>query len=244
LNTNWQYYLYRNFWVGIDWLFPPVCGGCGRPGTRWCQDCQKKVQVIDEPVCNACGLPQTHSGLCERCEEKRPSFELLRSWTVFEEPVRKALHRLKYRRDIGLGEALSTQMSGFVAQLGWPVDMLIPIPLGKRRLKERGYNQVAMVAMPLSIQLGLDYHPVALARARETRSQVGLSAVERHKNVQGAFFADGMKVSGRSILLMDDVSTTGATLSSAAEALLTSGAREVYAVTIARALPHHGLKIV
>jgi competence protein ComFC len=244
LNTNWQYYLYKNFWVGIDWLFPPVCGGCGRSGTRWCQDCQKKVQVIDEPVCNACGLPQTHSGLCERCEEKLPSFKLLRSWTVFEEPVRKALHRLKYRRDIGLGEALSNQMSGFVAQLGWSVDTLIPIPLGKRRLKERGYNQVAMVAMPLSIQLGLDYDPAALARARETRSQVGLSAVERQENVQGAFFVDGMKVSGRSVLLIDDVSTTGATLSSAAEALLTSGAREVYAVTIARALPHHGLKIV
>jgi competence protein ComFC len=244
LNTNWQYQLYRNFWVGIDWLFPPVCGGRGQPGTRWCQVCQKKIQTIDEPVCVACGLSQAYSGLCERCEEKRPSFKLLRPWTVFEEPVRKALHRLKYRRDIGLGEALSNQMSGFVAQLGWPVDTLIPIPLGKKRLKERGYNQVAMVAMPLSIQLGLDYHPTALARARETRSQVGLSAVERQENVQGAFFADRVKVSGRSVLLLDDVSTTGATLSSAAEALLTSGAREVYAVTIARALPHHGLKIV
>ena len=151
---------------------------------------------------------------------------------------------LKYRRDIGLGEALSNQMSSFVAQLGWPVDMIVPIPLGKERLKERGYNQVAMVAMPLSIQLGLDYCPSALARARETRSQVGLSAVERQENVQGAFFADGTRVNGRTILLMDDVSTTGATLSSAAEALLASGAHEVFAVTIARALPHHSLKIV
>ena len=225
-------------------MFPPVCGGCGCPGTRWCQDCQKKVQAIEEPVCTVCGLPQAHSGICERCEEKRPSFKLLRSWSVFEEPVRKALHRLKYRRDIGLGEALSNQMSGFVVQLEWPVDTLIPIPLGKKRLKERGYNQVAMVALPLSIRLGLDYYPAALARARETRSQVGLSAIERQKNVRNAFFADETKVSGRSVLLMDDVSTTEATLSSAAEALLASGAREVYAVTVARALPHHSLKIV
>jgi competence protein ComFC len=244
LNVNWQYHLYKSFWVGIDWLFPPVCGGCGIPGTRWCQDCQKKVQAIDGPVCDACGLPQAESGLCERCQEKRPAFKLLRSWAVFEEPVRKALHRLKYRRDIGLGEALSNHMSGYVAQLGWPVDMLIPIPLGKKRLKERGYNQVAMVAMPLSIQLGLDYRPLALVRARETRSQVGLSATERQENVRGVFFADGMKVRGRTILLMDDVSTTGATLSSAAETLLASGAREVFAVTIARALPHHSLQIV
>ena len=101
-----------------------------------------------------------------------------------------------------------------------------------------------MVALPLSIRLGLDYYPAALARARETRSQVGLSAIERQKNVRNAFFADETKVSGRSVLLMDDVSTTGATLSSAAEALLASGAREVYAVTVARALPHHSLKIV
>ena len=244
MNANWQYHFYKSLWVGIDWLFPPACGGCGDPGTRWCQDCQKKVQAINGSVCDACGLPQVNSGLCGRCQEKRPSFKLLRSWAVFEEPVRKALHRLKYGRDIGLGEALSNQMSGFVTQLGWPVDMLIPIPLGKERLKERGYNQVAMVAMPLSIQLGLDYHPSGLARARETRSQVGLSAVERQENVRGAFFADGTQVNGRTILLMDDVSTTGATLSSAAETLLASGAREVFAITIARALPHHSLKIV
>lgn len=244
MNANWQYHFYKSLWVGIDWLFPPACGGCGDPGTRWCQDCQKKVQAINGSVCDACGLPQVNSGLCRRCQERRPSFKLLRSWAVFEEPVRKALHRLKYGRDIGLGEALSNQMSGFVTQLGWPVDMLIPIPLGKKRLKERGYNQVAMVAMPLSIQLGLDYYPSALARARETRSQVGLSAVERQENVRGAFFADGTQVNGRTILLMDDVSTTGATLSSAAETLLASGAREVFAITIARALPHHSLKIV
>jgi len=207
-------------------------------------DCQGKVQVIGASVCDACGLPQASMGLCERCRQSRPTFRLLRSWTVFESPVREALHRLKYRRDIGLGEALSNQMSGFIERLGWPIDALIPIPLGKKRLKERGYNQVAMVATPLSIQLGLDYRPFALVRARETRSQVGLSAAERQENVRDAFFADSVKIKGRTILLMDDVSTTGATLSSAAEALLESGAREVFAVTIARALSHHSLKVV
>jgi ComF family protein len=163
---------------------------------------------------------------------------------VFENPVQNAMHRLKYRRDIGLGEALANQITGFFVDLKWPVEMVIPIPLGKQRLNERGYNQVAMVAMPLSNQLGLEYQPKALVRARETRSQVGLSAVERQKNVQSAFLADGKKVNGKIILLIDDVSTTGATLSSAAEALYSSGAQDVYAFTIARALPHHGLKIV
>jgi ComF family protein len=151
---------------------------------------------------------------------------------------------LKYRRNLGLGEALATQMSTFVAGLGWPVDMIIPIPLGKKRLKERGYNQVAMVARPLSLQLGIEYRPAALVRARETRSQVGLSASERKQNVSNAFQADKDKVGGRTALVMDDVSTTGATLSSAAEALYASGAKEVYAITVARALSHQSLKIV
>jgi len=244
INNKWKFQIFHGSGVALDWLFPPACGGCGSPGTRWCPDCQNKVQGIAGPICEACGLPQVNSGLCPRCQQKAPAFKLLRSWAVFENPVQAALHRLKYRRDIGMGEALSNQMSAFIRQLEWPVDTLIPIPLGKKRLRERGYNQVAMVAIPLSIQLGLDYRPAALVRARETRSQVGLSAGERQENVRSAFHAYSEKASGRNILLLDDVSTTGATLSSAAEALYASGAREVYALTIARALPHHGLKIV
>lgn len=194
--------------------------------------------------CSRCGLPQADPGLCERCQHKSPGFKLLRSWAIFEHPLQGALHRLKYRRDTGMGEALANQMVAFIRGLDWPVDTLLPVPLGRKRLKERGYNQVAMVAIPLSVQLGLDYHPSALVRARETRSQVGLSANERQENVKDAFFADRKKVNGRNILLVDDVSTTGATLSSGAEALYDAGAREVYALTVARALPHHGLKTV
>ena len=240
----WKYRIYQGIWATLDWLFPPVCGGCGKTGTRWCFECQQKIQLVSDPVCDVCGLPQARSGLCNRCRQKHPSFRLLRSWVIFEHPVRDALHRLKYRRDIGLGEALSDQMSEFIEQLGWPINMIVPVPLGKKRLKERGYNQVAMVAIPLSIHLGLDYEPGVLVRARETRSQVGLSAVERQENVQDAFQADSKKVNGRTVLLIYDVSTTGATLSSAADALYASGALDVYAVTIARALPHHGLKLV
>ena len=94
------------------------------------------------------------------------------------------------------------------------------------------------------MQLGLNYFPNALIRSRETRSQVGLSATERQENVRDAFQADAQKMNGRIVLLMDDVSTTGATISSAAEALYKSGTRDVYAITVARALPHHSLKSV
>ena len=89
-----------------------------------------------------------------------------------------------------------------------------------------------------------EYFPEALNRTRHTRSQVGLTAEERKSNVRGAFSSDSKLVAGKSILLMDDVATTGSTLSSAAESLLESGAKIVYTLTLARALPHHGLKIV
>jgi ComF family protein len=119
--------------------------------------------------------------------------------------------------------------------------MVTPIPLSSQRYNERGYNQIAIVAFPLSMQLGLAYSSKALIRTKHTRSQVGLSALERKVNVEDAFLSDGKLVSGKSILLMDDVSTTGATISSASVALKKAGASKVFALTLARALPHHGL---
>lgn len=137
-----------------------------------------------------------------------------------------------------MGDVIAAGMLPFVRDLGWKADMVVPIPLGRRRMKERGYNQVAMIAKPLAIGLGLEYSPGALSRRKETRSQVGLSREERRQNVCDAFQA-GAGVKGKTILIMDDVSTTGSTLSSGADALYASGAREVYALTVARALSHH-----
>ena len=133
------------------------------------------------------------------------------------------------------------QMTEYVRSLGWPIAMLIPVPLGKKRLKERGYNQVALVARPLAYQLGLRYEPGALAKARDTRSQVGLTISQRSENVQDAYQADSQVVKGKNVLIMDDVATTGSTISACTTALLSAGAQEVYVLTIARALPHHGL---
>jgi ComF family protein len=165
---------------------------------------------------------------------------LLRSWAVFDDPVQEALHRLKYRRDVGLGDSLAEQMVDFVSGLRWPIDLIAPIPLGRKRLKERGYNQVGLVARPLAMALGLQYAPRALARRRETRSQVGLNKDARRENVRDAFVA-GARVKGRTVLVMDDVATTGSTLSAGAEALFSAGAEDVYALTVARALTRHGL---
>lgn len=241
--NNLKYKAYRSIWSGLDLLFPPLCGGCGRPGTRWCKTCQSSVKILDGIVCEVCGLPQEKPGVCGACLASRPRFHSLRAWAVFDEPIQSALHKLKYRRDLSLGDAIAAEMIPFVQRLNWRIDLVAPVPLGRQRLRERGYNQVGMIAKPLAMGLSLQYSPKALTRRKETRSQVGLSREERHNNVQDAFQA-GPGVNGKVILIMDDVSTTGSTLSSGADALYAAGARDVYALTVARALPHHDLRRV
>ena len=128
--------------------------------------------------------------------------------------------------------------------LYWTADLVVPVPLSRKRYKERGYNQIALVARPFSLQMGLKYSSRVLIRKKHTLSQVGLSALERKKNVEGGFGADANLIKGKLILMMDDVATTGSTLAAAASALVDSGASRVYALTLARALAHRGLDIV
>ncbi len=151
--------------------------------------------------------------------------------------VRKAVHQLKYHRDLALAETLAGALLLLVREMEWRVDVVLPVPLGKARHRERGYNQAALLAFPLALGLGVPYAGGALVRTRETRSQVNLSAEARRRNVAGAFgVARPAAVAGKAVLLVDDVMTTGATLDAASAALKSSGARRVFAVTVARAV--------
>lgn len=241
--ASWSYAPYRSFWIALDLFFPPAWGGCGKIGSRGCVECQQSVQILRGTLCEICGLPLDKAAICETCRAERPLFRALRAWAVFGDPVQTALHKLKYRRDISLGAALASHMLSFICELNWPIDVIIPIPLGKHRLKQRGYNQVSMIATPLGMALNVQYAPRELMRCKETRSQVGLTKLERKENVSQAFQA-GAGVRQKVVLEMDDVSTTGSTLSSSADALYMSGAKDVYAFTVARALPHQGLRRV
>lgn len=233
--ANPAYTLYRLFWTAIDWLYPPICPGCQKSGERWCVNCQRSITRPGDQICPVCGDQSPEARKCPRCTACTPSYDALRSWGIYAGPLREAIHQLKYQKNIGLGECLAVHLMQAYREMGWQVDLLCPVPLSTSRLQERGYNQAAELARPLALALGIKYQPKSVTRIRETRPQVGLNAQERQQNIRHAFRADEKIVRGRSVLMIDDVATTGATLSACAEAMRSAGARQVYGLTLARA---------
>ncbi len=229
------YRLYQIAWIGLDWLFPPLCGGCRKPGARWCVECELQTQTITEPVCKLCGQPLHEVGICKHCQDSPPVYTALRSWAFFQDPLRQAVHQLKYAGDIALGEILARPLLSLLKNLRWQVDLVVPVPIGVARRSERGYNQAALLALPVALGSGMPYQPKALRKVRETRSQVGLAFAQRYENVMAAFVASNKIVCNQCVLVVDDVTTSGATMEACAYALVQAGARQVYGLTLARA---------
>ncbi len=234
--ANLAYRAYQFIWESLDWLYPPTCGGCGTPGTRWCAECAAKTPEITQQICPICGNPNLNNNPCQRCQASRPHFAALRSYTVYSGSIREAVHRLKYQRDIGLGEMLSRLMINSLGKLNWSLDIITSVPLGLVRFRERGYNQATLLARPIALYMELPFSTKLITRARETQSQVGLSVVERRQNMEGAFRAAKKRVQGKNILVVDDVATSGATLNACAKALKDEGAANVYGFSLARAI--------
>ncbi|MFZ3070372.1 MAG: phosphoribosyltransferase family protein [Anaerolineaceae bacterium] len=150
--------------------------------------------------------------------------------------MREAIHGLKYQNDLTLAYKLATLLTILVQSTDWKFDLVVPVPLSQKRLDQRGYNQAALLAKPLALSMEKPFTTRGLARVRETQSQVSLNIQQRKENVQDAFLADPVMIKGRSILLVDDVFTTGATMNAAAEALHAAGSRQVFALTVAKAV--------
>jgi ComF family protein len=149
--------------------------------------------------------------------------------------LRNAIHRLKYEGDMSLADILAQPILRLLLKQDWEVGLVIPVPMGSSRRVERGYNQAALLAIPLALGSGVPYRSKALTKLRDTRSQVGLSIAQRRENVAGAFVASERLVGGKRVLVVDDVMTSGATLESCARALKEAGAEIVYGLTLARA---------
>jgi ComF family protein len=198
-------------WNAIPYITPPVCVGCGDPIASW-----RAIVAADER--------------CPRCRRTSSAVSSARAIGIYDGSLRDIVHALKYdgRRSIArrLGPMMRVHGAGVLAG----ADAVVPVPLHRRRLRTRGFNQAAELAGHLELPL---CH--ALRRVRATPSQTDLPAAERHANVRRAFaLARRMNITGQCLVLVDDVSTTGATLEACARVLREAGAREVRAVTAAR----------
>lgn len=221
--------------AAADWLFPPRCGGCGRLGSHWCPECVASTQILHEPVCAHCGypLPEPHAE-CPACLPPTFAFVSARAWGGYAGALRRAILKLKHKRNRGLGVALSQPLAQQYPA-SWRVEGVLPVPLSPRRVAQRGFNQVELLAVPLAQQLGLPLVSGLLQRQRDTLPQMDLDMQQRWANVNDAFVASP-QVAGRRLLLVDDIMTTGATLHAAARALRAAGAHSVYVLTLARTL--------
>lgn len=234
-----KYRIYQSFWDLVDYVYPPTCAACGKEGDRFCLQCQSKVIEISAPFCRKCGRQILLDDICEDCKETPPPYDVLRSWAEFNGPLRDALHHLKYRSDIALGDTLSRPLIRLLKEYNWDIEIVIPIPIGKQHHKERGYNQAALIAYPIALALGINYSDKLIKRIKETKSQVNLSSTERFKNLYSAFQGNSAKLNGKKVLLVDDVTTTGATMISCAKALVESGCERIYCLTVAKTPKYH-----
>ena len=217
----------------LDLVFPIHCSGCGREGGIICPQCTEILERLGTPRCGTCSAPGV-DGTCRWCLQYPRGFESLRSPYRFEGPVRDAIHALKYRGIRAAAETLGGLMAEYFEANPVLADILVPVPLHSRRLRSRGYNQSALLAREIGKRASLPVVENHLVRTRNSRPQVDVaSPEERRANVAGNFACDP-DVSGLAVLLIDDVATTGSTLSECAYALRKAGASTVHALTLAR----------
>lgn len=219
----------------VDTLYPPRCVGCGRRGAWICERCVGRFSRLGPNRCPICCGPSTSADVCSGCRRDPPAFEALHCVFQFEDPLRAAIHRLKYDGARHLAEPLALVALRSLSPLP-SFHAVVPVPLHPNRLAHRGFNQSGLLARSIGQSLGVPVYPDRLRRVKDTPSQITLTALDRWRNVQGAFHADLGELVDRSVLLVDDVATTGSTLRAAASALKQAGARRVNAIILARAV--------
>ena len=222
----------------LDFLFPPHCVRCKRSGHVLCPSCAALIKPLHPPLCQKCCTPLLTNTFCRRCSSQPLHLNGLRIASNYTEPLRSYIHMFKYNGNRRLGTPLGALLAQAYKVHRMEADCIIPVPLHPERERERGYNQSQILALACAAQLNLPVHTTLLQRTRPTSSQVHLSWQDRQQNVRAAFQYDSARaeqeIAHRRIVLVDDVCTTGSTLSACAAPLFQAGASEVWGLALAR----------
>ncbi len=234
-------------------LFPSDCRLCGTPLNNIsripvCAECLAAIAPVREPQCVICGDRLFSAqllmgdGRCQNCRDHKPEFARAVSFGEYEGGLRSLVHLLKYENVLPVSSVLGGMLASAIVELlpgcGGAVPLIVPVPLHKSKRSERGFNQAELIARSAAKRLPplVEVATGVLVRQRATVSQVGLSREERIANMRDAFrVRDRGRVEGRTVIVVDDVMTTGTTLSECARVLKQAGAERVWAATVARA---------
>ncbi|MBI3733732.1 MAG: ComF family protein [Chloroflexi bacterium] len=219
----------------LDLIFPPRCVGCGYGGRWLCAQCVASLKYLNAPLCVRCGQELGDANHCNACRSRPLPAALagVRAVAHYDGHLRRAIHAFKYERLTALAEPLGAILADYLVGHSLPHTLILPVPLHPERERERGYNQSLLLAAVVGRHSRVPVNHRVLARVRNTRPQVGLNEQERQDNLLGAFRCTG-RVDDQQVLLIDDVCTTGATMSQCALALRAAGARSVWGLTLAR----------
>ncbi len=226
-------------WKVIGLIFPPVFAGCGENGLRWCDYCQKNIDLIERNIWFRCGEPCNSERweICLRCATGVTYFQQLRSYTVYRDPLKSAVQQYKYKRNLGLGEIFARKLADGLSQTNWEIDISVPVSLSKARIQESGYIEAMVLARTLGWKIEKPVRKNLLVRIKETHPQVRLSLAEREQNLKGAFDTRiSSHIAGNNMLIVDDVITSDSKMNSCAKALHDTGAEAVHGISIARAI--------
>jgi len=218
-----------------QWCFAQDCLLCSAVSEKelLCDACAADLPHLPQSHCPRCALPVPDGQTCGRCLSKAPHFDAAKAAYLYDFPLDKLIQSFKYSHRLAVGAYFGWQLAKLTQPLA--ADLIIPMPLHTDRLRERGFNQALELARPVSAKWRIPIDYTSCQRTRNTPSQADLHWRERVKNVRGAFHCTA-DFSGKRIILIDDVMTTGASLDECARALKLHGAAEITVLVVARAL--------
>ncbi len=245
--SSFTHQLVRTMRGAADLVMPPVCLYCRKPLAEHdclCGKCWREVSFIRPPLCDRLGIPLPFDigspSISAGAAANPPDYDRARAVAHFDGVLRDLVHKLKYADDHIARRLFGRWLLEAGAELLKDADLIVPVPLNRWRLLKRRFNQAAVLSRELHRLTGLAWDPMILTRTRQTISQVGLTHDQRRRNVQGAFAVAagrGATIDGRSVLLIDDVITTGATIGACARALKSAGAARVDVLALALVTP-------